>query len=248
MAVSSSAKNFSSPNDLSFRVSPTTDIEVEVMINFIKEKGYKKISIIYFNNDIGVSVADSVERGLVGSNSTVSTRDAFPLDATDYRTYLTKAKQAGSDAIYAIGTAAHLSNMLKQGSELGIKAQFLGFRASEDPVLIKNAGNLAEGFIYTYAFDANNSAPEVKRFVDAYKSTYNNIPDGYSAESYEGLMLVAASFDKCGKDYSCIQSYLSGLKNYKSIFGNLSFDENGDVSYPFFLKTVRDSQFIKYNE
>jgi branched-chain amino acid transport system substrate-binding protein len=147
-----------------------------------------------------------------------------------------------------VGTAAHISNILKQADELGIKAQFLGFRATEDPVLIKNAGALAEGFIYTYAFDANDDSPEVRNFAEAFRSKYSTIPDGYAAEGYEGMMLVAASFDKCGKDYDCIQSYLSGLKNYRSIFGNLSFDRNGDVTYPFFLKTVKGGKFVKANE
>lgn len=190
IAVSSSAKNFSTPNDLSFRVSPTTDIEVKVMADFIKSKNYQKISILYFNNDIGVSVAGSLEKELDGSNSAIATKDAFALDATDYRTYLTKAKQANSDALYLIGTAAHLSNILKQASELGIKAQALGFRTVEDPTLIKNAGALAEGFIYTYAFDANDNREETKRFVEAYQNTYNTLPDGYAAEGYEGGMML----------------------------------------------------------
>ncbi len=245
MAVSASAKNFSSANDLSFRVSPITDIEVKVLSDFIKNKGYKKVSVLYFNNDIGVSIADSLARELEGSFSAVVTQDAFPLDATDYRTYLAKIKQASPDSVYAVGTAAHLSNILKQAKELDIEAQFLGFRASEDPVLLKNAGDLAEGFIYTYAFDANDSVTETRRFVDAYNSTYHSLPDGYAAEGYEGMMLVASAFDKCGKNYECIGYYLRNLKNYKSVFGDLSFDENGDVSYKFFLKTVRNGEFVK---
>jgi branched-chain amino acid transport system substrate-binding protein len=245
MGVSASAKNFTSPNDVSFRVSPTIETEVEIMADYIKEKGYKKVSVMYFNTDVGINILDAIKVELAGSGSQVSTEDAFALDATDFRTYLAKVKQAQSDAIYAIGTAAHLSNILKQANELGIKVQFLGFRAAEDPTLTKNAGVLAEGFVYTYAFDSEDNRKETKDFVGAYKAKYNSVPDGYAAEGYEGMMLTAAAFDKCGKDYPCIQSYLSGLKNYKSIFGDLSFDQNGDVTYPFFLKVVRDGKFVR---
>lgn len=248
MAVSASAENFSSPDDLSFRVSPITDMEVTVMADFIQNRGYEKISVIYFNNDIGVSVLQSLQEELSDSQSRIVTEDAFPLDAIDYRTYLAKAKQAEADAVYAVGTAAHISTMLKQAQELRLNVQFLGFRASEDPVLTQNAGNLAEGFIYTYAFDADDERDEVKDFVEIYQSTFNSVPDGYAAEGYEGMMLIAAAFDECGKNYTCIQTYLSGLRNYSSIFGPLSFDGNGDVTYPFFLKTVRDGEFVRYEE
>ncbi len=245
MAVSASAKKYSSPNDLSFRVSPTTDEEVKVTADFIKSKKYKKVSILYFNNDVGVSASESLTNELAGSSSAVVTKEAFALDATDYRTHLLKIKQASSDAVYAVGTAAHLSNILKQADELKLKVQFLGFRSSEDPLLIKNAGPLAEGFIYTYGFDSQSDTPEIKSFVRSYKTKYNSVPDGYSAEGYEGMMLVASAFDKCRKDYVCIQKYLSSLKEYPSIFGLLSFDGNGDVSYPFFLKEVKNGQFVK---
>jgi len=54
------------------------------------------------------------------------------------------------------------------------------------------------------------------------------------------------AFAECGKDYECIKDYLTNLKNYNSVFGKLSFDNNGDVYYDFFYKTVKDGQFVKY--
>ena len=247
MAVSSSAKSYSSPNDLSFRMSPTSDAEAEVMADFLKNQNYKRLGLIYMNNDFGVSVISSLENELRSiPNIQVIGKEGFVLEATDFRTILSKLKASNPDSIFVVATANHLSNLLKQAKELGMSAQFLGPRSTEDPVLLKNAKEVAEGFIYTYGFDPNNGSSKAREFSKAFQDSYGVIPDGYAAEGYEGMMLVAAAFEECGKDYGCIQNYLSGLRNYHSIFGNLSFDQNGDVTYPFYLKVVKSGQFIKY--
>jgi branched-chain amino acid transport system substrate-binding protein len=245
MAVSASARQYSSLGDLSFRTSPTTDTEIKVLADFIKSKQYKNIAILYFNNDIGVSVTNSLVDNLANYSGTVVSQEAFVLDTVDYRTYLLKIKQLNPDVVFVAGTAAHLSTILRQASELGVETQFLGFRASEDPLLIKNAGSLAGGFIYTYAFDSLGNDKLTRAFVHAFKNKYDAWPSGYAAEGYEGMKLVAEAFVRCGKNYQCLGNYLSGLKNRASILGPLTFDRSGDVEYPFFLKIVKNGQFIR---
>ena len=63
------------------------------------------------------------------------------------------------------------------------------------------------------------------------RKKYRIAPDGYAAEGYEGLRLVISAFASCDKNYTCMQGYLQNIRNYSSVFGNLSFDENGDVYY-----------------
>ena len=45
--------------------------------------------------------------------------------------------------------------------------------------------------------------------------------------------------------YECVQNYLTNLRDYDSVLGKLSFDENGDVYYDFFVKTVRNGEFVR---
>lgn len=247
MAVSSSATTYSSPKDLSFRVSPVTDIEAETISNFIKDKNFKRVAFLSMKNEVGDSIVSSVIKRLSASGIEIVAKESFLLDTSDFRSVLSKIKSSKSDAIYTVGTAGHLVSILKEAKDQKINTQFLGFRSSEDPTLLK-AGSSAEGFIYTYGFDPGDNSEAVNNFTDRYKAKYNELPDGYAAEGYEGMKLVMISFGKCGKDYACIEKYLENTKNYDSIFGPMSFDENGDVSYKFFLKTVKDAKFVRYSE
>lgn len=246
MAVSSSARTYSSSNDLSFRTSPTTDIEAETLADFLDGR-YENLSILYMNNDIGLSIAGSLKAMLKKINSpiVIVEEESFSLDNTDFRTQLLKIKEKGADVVFVPALASHISLMLRQSKENNITVQFVGFRSTEDPQLLKNAGELAEGVIYSYGFDTSGSE-EANRFSASYEARYGENPDGYAAEGYEGLRLTVLALASCNKNIECAKSYLHNLKDYNSVFGNLSFDENGDVYYKFFLKTIRNGTFVRY--
>ena len=47
------------------------------------------------------------------------------------------------------------------------------------------------------------------------------------------------------EDTACTMKYMNGIKDRATLFGPISFDSFGDVSYGFFLKTVRNGEFVR---
>jgi len=206
------------------------------------------LAIIYLNNDFGVGFKDALLNELERQSVPIEVVgvEGSLLDEKDFRTILSKLAQENPDIIFMVGIASQYGLIMKQAEEMGMKVQFLSMRSAEDPMLFENAGETAEGMIYTYPFDSSSTQLQIEKFSTAFKEKYNAVPDAYAAEGYEGFRLTALAFKECKKDYECIKSYLTNLKGFESVFGNLSFDENGDVSYEFFLKTVKNGEFVKY--
>lgn len=248
MAIFSSADKYTVANDLSFRVSTKNEIEAAKTAEFIKEKGFKRMGIIYLNNDFGAGFKESLKKELIKNKAEtkIVVEEGVLLTDADFKTQLSKIKESEADLIFMVGVASQYSIILKQAKEMGINAQFVSMRSAEDPVLVKTARDAAEGLIYTYPFDANSEDSKIKEFTNTFKEKYGETPDAYAAEGYEGFKLTALAFAKCGKDNVCIKEYLDDLDNYKSIFGSLRFDENGEVYYDYFLKTVKNGQFVPY--
>ena len=48
---------------------------------------------------------------------------------------------------YKFGTARHFVLILKQAKELPLNVQFISLRSAQDPIIIKQAGDAAEGFV-----------------------------------------------------------------------------------------------------
>lgn len=247
MATSASAAAYSSENDLSFRTSTSAETEARYVADYILDKGYVNVAILYMNNEIGKSMEEEVARTLEEEGLNLVFNEAFAFESSDFKTELIKIKQTDAEVIFAPGLASHTALILKQAKEINLNMPVVGFRGAEDPVLLEQA-EIAEGFVYTYAFDSSSDNPTVRKFVDAYEDKYNEAPTGYSAEGYEGFKITALAFIECGKDNVCIQNYLENLQDYDSVFGKLSFDDSGDVYYEYFPKTVKDGKFVRLED
>ncbi len=247
MAVSAGVSKYTSPDDLSFRTTGSAQLEAIPLIAHIN-KNYKNVAILYMNNEVGLSIATAVSDGIKKSAlSSVLSFDAFDVTRNDFRTELIKIKKDNPDAIFIGGLTSHILVVLRQMKELGIDVQPLTFRTGDDQTLIKNGGELVEGLIFSSNFADESDNPEVVDFVRRFEEKYKEKPNSYAAEGYEGVRFVGMAFDECGKDYACIKNYLSTIKDANSLFGKISFNVDGDVSYNFFLKAIVDGKFSKLN-
>ena len=246
MAVAATSPKYSSPNDLTFRVSPGFDADAVTLVNFLEKQRVNRLAMLSVNNDFGLGGQIALKGELQKRKSSIQivSDENYLADASDVRTQLTKIKQARPEAIYILGIGQNYVTILKQAKEVGLEQPLMTIRSAEDPVVLKNAAKEAEQMVYSYTFDQESA--EAKTFVTAYQARYGEVPSSYAAEGYEALNLTLAAFAKCQKNYSCIQSFLSETKDYPSVFGDLSFDSHGDVHLPpSFLKTVRDGKFVK---
>ena len=165
-------------------------------------------------------------------------------EATDYRAQLTRIKSKDPEAIYLLTDATSAGLILKQAKELGINVQWFSTRSIQKEEVISIAGEAAEGVIYTYSFNPESDSPVVKHFVENYKVKYGEIPDYAAAEAYEALRLIAKVLNECGVDTECMKRNLLETKNHQGVLGKLTFDEKGDVYFPYTLKTIKNGQFV----
>lgn len=245
MGSSVLSKGFKSPDDLSFRMTANGEQEISYAVKYISQSGYKKIAVIYIKNEIGETLKSELVAQAPSKNIQIVAEEGYDKETSDFRTILSKVKTSNPDLIYVAGIAANTAQILKQANELNIQTKFMSFRAVEDPVLLKDNPKLAEGLIYTNAFSVKSvdSADFVKKYNEIYKEN----PNGYAAEAYEGTKLVLEALIECRytTDTLCHYGYLRSQKDRKTVFGNIYFDEFGDVTYNFFLKTVTGGQFVE---
>ncbi len=243
------ASSYRTPDDMSFRMTPGGGNEISFAVDYLVRNNLKRVAVLYLKNEIGQTLS-----GALASSTGIQilANEGYAPDTTDFKTLLTKINQTHPDVIYIAGIAAQTATVLKQSDELGIKSKFMSYRGTEDPVLLKNAGRLAEGILYTSAyenaFNADYRKPKdvsIDTFMKEYLGMYHDggLPNAYAAEAYEGTKIIIEALLKCGDNKMCQKDYVSSIKDRATVFGNISFDSYGDVSYPFFMKTVYEGGF-----
>ena len=248
MAIWSGAPSYSSGvHNFTFRVTSLADEHIPALVEYLDNHNYKKLALLYANNEFGVAFKESFENFPNKKISVVPY--GFSSEDMDFRTLLLKVKNDKTDAIFFVGLVKQFVGVLKEANELGIKKKFFSQWSVEDQQLLDGANDLAEGIIYTYPFDYNT--PYSKDFTFKYQQKYNKVPNGYVAESYVGTMLMGEAINACQNkvNVNCWKDYLDKIKNFPTIMGLVTMDSRGDIKAgKVFLKTVKDGKFVKLEE
>ena len=246
LSPTSSSPKITDAGDYIFRNCASDIFEGAIMGKFAYDKlGFKKVAILYINNDYGVGIKDVFIKTFGAKGGAITVVDAFEQRSTDFRAQLTKIKGSEPQAIYIVGYK-ELGQLLKQAKEIGINSQFLSTVMFEDPEILKIAGGAAEGVIYS----ARAYNPEIEegvtyKFVKLFKQKYNVTPDIFAGLSYDAMKILALTIEQGCRSGEEIKNALYSIKHYPAVVGDTSFDENGDVIQPAVLKTVKNGKFVK---
>lgn len=249
LSPTASAPAITNAGDFVFRIWPSDLAEGREIATFAANAGFKRVGILYMQNDYGVSIRDVFTTALAGAGGVVTVTLGYKPDESDFRSYLGRLAGGTPDAIYVVGYYKDTALALKQARELGITIQFLGTTAAEDPKLIEIAGTAAEGLIYPLAtgYDAESSDTAVQSFRARYLERYKTEPDWVPAQTYDALKLLAHAIETGGLAGPAIQRALASVRGFHGVTGDITFDANGDVVKPVTIKKVKNGRFEKFH-
>lgn len=165
-----------------------------------KEKGAKKVGILYQDDEFGLENQRGAEAALKAMGMTFAESTTYKRGATDFSSQVAKLKAAGCDVV-VLGTVVRESvGVLAEAQKIGFKPAFLAPLPAYHhlvPVLSKGA---AEGLYavapvdYPYA-DAPGTAGE---WAKRYKGRFNDDPSTFAALGYTIADLFGRAAEKAG--------------------------------------------------
>ncbi|MBU4285136.1 ABC transporter substrate-binding protein [Patescibacteria group bacterium] len=242
-----SGADITNAGDYIFRNRESGTLHGEKMAGFvINELGIKKAFIIAVNSENGLSYEAGFTKKFEELKGEIVGAEHYTKGETDFRTILTKIKNSNSNAIYMAGYVSEMGEIVKQTKEFGINLPIFastGIEAKEFFDLVKPP--LSDGIIYTYpAFDPNN--PAIADYQKQYEKNYGVKSEALAANSYDALKIIALVLKSCGENTICIKEELYKIKDYPGVGGLTTFDQNGDVIKPITFKTIKNGQFVPY--
>ena len=194
----------------------------------------KNIAVLHDNSTYAQGLAEWTKKYLEERGAKVVFYDAINPKDTDFTATLTKIKAANPDAVYFTGYYAQGGLLLKQAPQVGLKTQWLGGNAMNNPDLIKIAGldNAKNVIVTTEPLPNDLDYPEAKKFIADYKAKYGAAPDSVWTVMAADAFRVIEQAIKATKstDPKKLAEYLhKDFKNFPGITGPiLGFDEKGD--------------------
>jgi branched-chain amino acid transport system substrate-binding protein len=189
----------------------------------------KKVAVIDDSTAYGQGLADAFEKTAKSLGAEVVAREHTTDKDTDFKAILTKIKGRSPDLIMFGGIDPQAGPMVKQMSELGIKAKFIGGDGMQTPNFIKLAGAAAEGAMASVPGLPKDKMPGGAAFLQKFKAKYNQDVELFAPMGYDAVMVFVDAMKRAGS--SDPAKYLPELTktNYQGVIGPIAFDDKGDI-------------------
>lgn len=232
-----------------FRDITTDAFDGEFVAQWTVDEGFKKIAILYENDDYGKGLADVYNKKITALGATAVMQEPYNLGETkDFSAILTKMKAAGPDALFIAGQYNEAAMIIKQGKRLGINLPVFGSNGLYSDALIQLGGKDVEGLRAVGAFHSSADYPEAKAFIDAYKAKWGQEPDIWAAFAYDAANIMFEGVKNGSEDRKKINEYLTNLKDFKGATGTTTFDNNGDCLKQPLKLVIKDGKFEIYKK
>jgi ABC-type branched-subunit amino acid transport system substrate-binding protein len=227
-----------------FHIVQTSSMDLNGLASKIGDMPGDKWAIIAEDYATGHSAADKfTEEAKKAGKQVVSTQFA-PLNTTDFGSYITKIKDSGADAVFAVEYGADGIAFVKQATQFNLPAQVktvLGFNMVSEP-LFPTLGDSIVGFYNNVGYDVNDDNSLNKTFIADYTKANGTAPYYVPADNYLAAETLFAGIEKAGStDPSDVAKALDGL-SFDSIDGNVTMRaDDHQLLRPSYLGQVEGS-------
>lgn len=150
-----------------------------------------------------------------------------------------------------------MGTIARQARGLGITVPLMGGDGWESPELIKGAGGpggALEGAYFTDHSALDEKDPVVKKFVEAYKTTYGGkTPDALAGQGYDAAGVLFAAMKSVekpdGGDYNTdayrgkLRDAIAATKGYKGATGDITLDADRNAKKSAVVLQIKGSSY-----
>ncbi len=246
------------PFEWIYKSPQRSSVAVKRLYMYLKSKGLTKVALLTASDGFGKDGTRWLTKLAPQFGITVVATESFGPRDTDMTAQLTKAKNAGPQAmvVWTIGPAGSIVS--KNKAQLGINLPLFQCHGLPDPKYIELAGKASEGdrmpatklMVADALPDADPQKAVIKEFIRLYnqmgfdKQFPINTHSGYA---WDAIMMVANAMKKEGTEAAKLRAAIEGTKGYVGVSGvyNLTAqDHNGLDVDSMVVVQVKNGKFV----
>jgi len=181
-------------------VVQSTSMDVNALAASLTELPGEKWAIQAVDYATGHSAADKFKAAAKKAGKEVVLEQFAPLNTTDFGSYITKLKDSGADAVFAVEFGADGVAFVQQADQFNLDAQLktvLGLNMVSEP-LFKTLGDTIVGYYNNVGYDAAGDNELNKEFVEAYTEDNGSAPYYVPADNYLAAQTLFAAIEEAG--------------------------------------------------
>jgi branched-chain amino acid transport system substrate-binding protein len=231
--------------DYIFRTCFIDPFQGGAMARFARENlGLERVAVLHdAKNASSLGLSEAFQDAFKKRGGTVVAVESYAKGDTDYRAPLLAVKKAKPQALYLPGFYSEVGVIARQARELGLTQPLLGGDGWESDRIFELAGGALEGAYYSSHYAEDNPAPELQRFISAFRARYGRSPEAASALGYDAARVALAAMERAESlSGPAIRDALAATKDFPGATGTLTLDASRNPVKPAVILTLRDGK------
>lgn len=211
-----------SPN--AFHIVQTSSMDINALANSLSELEGEKWAIQAVDYATGHGAAEKFKAAAKQAGKEIVLEQFAPLNTTDFGSYITKIKNSGADAVFAVEYGADGIAFVQQADQFNLDNQLdtvLGFNMVSEP-LFGTLGETIVGYFNNVGYDVDGDNELNQEFVEAYTEDHGSAPYYVPADNYLAAQTLFAGIEEAGSaDPADVAEALADL-SFDSIVGEVT--------------------------
>ena len=232
-----------------FSLTPTDNDSAYVNAKYCIEKlGKKTAGTLYMMNDSGITWQNFVADWWKKLGGRVLIQESFTPGSTDFRTQLTKIKNADPETLFIHVTWREGVKVLKQIKEMGLKVHPTANSQVNEPKLLELAKEAAEGLMCTIAHVRGTEEDKQlkERYEKAFTKRYKQPPAIVGWNTYDCARVLFEAMKRGGTRGDSLRDQIVKL-NIPGVFGRIWFRKDGSPIKELEVWQVKGGELVSLN-
>lgn len=182
----------------------------------LKRNGYKRVAILYQDDEFGLDILNGTEAALKEANLPLVERTTYKRGATDFASQMQKLNAASPDLIVLATIVRETIGGISEARKIGYTGDFFGSQGSYIPATPKIGGKAVDGLYNVcevpapYRDDPSNSKL-LNDWLDAYKARFGGEAELGGVFGWFLMDMFIKTADKAGPNLST-DSFVKALE------------------------------------
>jgi branched-subunit amino acid ABC-type transport system permease component/ABC-type branched-subunit amino acid transport system substrate-binding protein len=230
-----------------FRVCAPASSYGRAMTEFLTQVGHaKRLAVVYENTQFGSSVAQATRGFGPKAGLEIVAFEAYDQGATDFTPLLTRVKSENPDAVLFVSYLADATMLMRQSKEMDFSPRVFaaGGAGFSLPDFLRSAREAAEYTISVTQWTPDAKWPGSREWAVEFQNRFNYEASYHSVQTYTTLKVLADALNRAGStDKYKLRDAIRATR-MDSIFGPISFDEDGQNDHPVAITQVLNGKFV----
>ena len=208
--------------------------------------GFSKIATLYNASD---DYSAGLEQIIYETHpESIVEREAYNSGDTDFKTQLTKIRDAGADCLCIPNLYNDCALIVKQAAELGLTCQIVSVTGFNGALETLEDPTIADGLIFCGHFASDSPKQSVVDFVEKWDSIYpDTYCDQFCALGYDSANILFDALKRA--DSFSKEDIVKALSetDMDVVTGHIVYDENGDPAKECFWQICANGKYVSFD-